>query len=178
MQQLLSQPLVYPPHPDGNKPSLEILPIHTDETAGQLPGHVPDGTEAISSILPGQSINPPNADDFIINSVLPNIQNASQDTKDKLQDVLGDAVPMPTRPSSTPNLEKPDGNIKDDFEKLTQRATSITPHDSTFGPSETAVLPDGTKITMRPGSTTDLRPTIEVIKPNNKPLIKVRYGKK
>ena len=185
MQQLLSQPLVYPPHPDGNKPSLEILPIHTDtdETTGLLPGHVPDGTEAISSILPGQSIDPPNTDDFIIHSVLPNIQNASQDTKDRLQEVLGDAVPMGGGMSSTPNFEKPSGNIEDDFEMLTQGAASITPHGSTFGPSKTAILPDGTKITMRPGSTTDSRPTIEIRKPTRpggkgKAVLEVRYGKK
>ena len=148
---------------------------------GYYQDHVPDGTEAISSILPGQSIDPPNADDFIIHSVLPNFPDeTSQDIKDNLQDVLGDAISMGSKPSVKPNFVKPDGDVKSDFEKLSQGAVSIEEHETDDGLVRTAKFQDGTIITSYPRSTTTGLPTIEVLRKDSgirKTLLKVRYGK-
>jgi hypothetical protein len=97
--------------------------------------------------------------------------------------VLGEAVSMPVRPNSIPNAEKPDSNMQEDFDKLTIGATSVSSFDNGKIKGQTAILPDGTKITMRSGSTSDGRPTIEVWKPSTsggkpKNVLEVRYGSK
>jgi len=91
-----------------------------------------------------------------------------------IPDILQGAVPGRDTKGRSVQWVKPGGYRKalEDFDNL--GLAEIKDITTNWGPGKTGVLPDGKKVTVRPGST-EGRPTLE-IQTSKKDKIKIRYG--
>jgi hypothetical protein len=78
--------------------------------------------------------------------------------------------------SGVRNVTQPIGASQQvDFENLTRDGTNPRPINTNAGPGQLSILPDGTKVIMRPSSTSTGRPTIEVQRPAGGTALEIRY---
>lgn len=125
--------------------------------------------------------------DYISSSILEVVNNAkttfSNATKEEkglvdreIKEILKDAEALEDTKGKSKQYKKDGG-----FEQANRDFDSLNPRDiedieTDYGKGRTGQLLDGRKINVRPGSTNDTQPTLEIIN-SNKRRIKIRYGK-
>jgi len=102
-------------------------------------------------------------------------KGGSQGTVDLINDVISTGTDT-TEGTGTRNITQPaDSSMTNDFDQLTADGTPPKPINTSFGPGEMSILPDGTRVISRPNSTTTGFPTIEIQRPDGRTVLEIRY---
>ena len=91
--------------------------------------------------------------------------STGSDIVDGILGGMGGRTPLPGGPRSTPNFEAPGADVEGVVEELEKRGIDMKPVGRPGSGVYKGDLPGGGSVTVRPGSTYDGRPTVEVNRP-------------
>lgn len=151
---------------DGAQDSVSQGGTNGDTTQAQPASSPTDGSASGNAPSNGTATQPPTIGSF---------KGGSQETIDQINDVISSGTETTTG-SGVRNITQPTGeSMDDDFDQLTEGGTPPKTINTSFGPGQISVMPDGTKVIARPSSSTTGQPTIEIQRPDGKTVVEIRY---